>query len=59
MGIQERNCVNALVQHETGNVSDSGGGSGGDHASGHEVRQFSVSRLVVGGCDRQFRDLTQ
>jgi len=59
MSIQERNCVNALLQHETGNVSDIGGGGGGDHLSGHEVRQVSVSHLVLGGCDHQFRDLTQ
>ena len=46
MGIQERNCVNSLVQHQTGYVSDVRGGSSGDHSSGHEVRQFSVSGWV-------------
>lgn len=53
MGIQDGNCVNALIQHEASNVSDIGGGGSGDHASGHEVRQFSLSRLVEGGRDRK------
>ena len=46
MGVQNRNRMNSLVQHNSRNVSDVGGGSSGDHSSGHEVRQFVVSGLV-------------
>lgn len=59
MAIQDRNRVNALVQHEAGDISNVGGRRSGDHSSGHEVRQFSVRGWAARGCGCQVRYLTQ